>query len=282
MKIFRVGILSLLAATVINSTGCSILNQVRAQNELVDGAKAYKERKFDEAERRFTRALDLEQNSKTAQLFLARTLHQQYLAKRDSQDNIKKAERAVSIYQTILSANPNDEPTNDAIASLIGPLKGPVALDEWRLQRANDANVNGESRAKAFTLLAGEQYRCVDEITELNKETVEKGNEAIYVFKKPENEADFSKAKQCADAGMGYIDKALALDSTRSSPWSYKASLMLQKSRLAEMDGNTADKDKFLAESEAPKAKFRELSEKEAVEREAEEKRKAEEEKAKE
>ncbi len=50
MKISRVGILTLLIATILSVSGCGVVNRVRARNELNDGAKAYKERKFDEAQ----------------------------------------------------------------------------------------------------------------------------------------------------------------------------------------------------------------------------------------
>lgn len=281
MKVSRVGILILLVTAFVSLTGCSIVNKVRARNELNDGAKAYKERKFEEAAQHFSLAMTLDPAEKRTEVFMARTLHQQYLTNRAAPDNMRKAEEAIRVYQQILTDNPNDEVTNDAIGSLIGALKGPPALVEWRTKRANDERVKPEYRAKAFTFLAGEKYNCVNEITEASKDTIQKGNEAVFVFKKPENAEDFAKAKQCADEGLGLIERALSLDDTRSSPYSYKASLLIQKSRLAEMDGNNGDKDKFKAEADAPKKRFQELIEAEAKKKEEEEKRKAEEEAAK-
>lgn len=276
MKISRVGMLLLLAVALVSLTGCGPINKVRARNELNDGAKAYKERKFNEAEEHFIRAKELDPSQKITDVFMARTLHQQYLANRTSADSMKKAEEAIEIYQRILAENPNDEATNDAISSLIGGLRGPQALEEWRRKRANDENVNPQYRSKALTFLAGDRYNCVNQITEASKETVTKGNEAVFVFKKPENPEDLAKAKQCAEEGLELINKALSLDDTKSSPWSYKASLLVQKSRIAEMEGNAADKDKFKAEAEVPKKRFQELSVAEAAKKEEEAKRKAE------
>ncbi|MEP6925333.1 MAG: hypothetical protein ABI954_12775 [Pyrinomonadaceae bacterium] len=280
MKISRVGILLLLVTAFALLTGCGIVNKVRARNELNDGAKAYKERRFDEAESHFALAMTLDPSEKRTETFMARTLHQQYLTNRAVPENMKKAEQAIKVYEQILAANPDDEATSDAISSLIGALKGPQALVEWRTKRANDERVKPEYRSKALTFLAGEKYNCVNEITEAAKDTVQKNNEAVFVFKKPENPEDFAKAKQCADDGLVLIGKALSLDSAKSSPFSYKASLLVQKSRLAEMDGNAADKEKFKADAEEPKKRFQELSEAEAKrkeEAEAEAKRKADE-----
>lgn len=236
-----------------------------------EGARFYKEQKFLEAEEHFRRALELEPTNQNVRVFLARDLHQQYLTNRHTPENIKKGEEAVELYQKILTENQKDEATNDALASLIGSLKGADALKEYRSERANNEQVKPVYRAKALTFLAGEKYNCVNEVTEAAKDTILENNEAVFVFKKPENLDDFATAKQCADDGLMLIEKVLLLDDTKSSPFSYKASLLIQKSRLAEMDGNTADKDKFKAEAEAPKKRFQVLSQAEAKAREKEE-----------
>lgn len=134
-NISRAGILLLSIVALTSLTGCSIVNKVRARNELNDGAKAYKERRFAEAEQHFNLAMSLDPSQQITEVLLARTLHQQYLANRTAPDNIKRAETAIDIYKKILAENPNDEVTNDAISSLIGALKGPQALTEWAAAR---------------------------------------------------------------------------------------------------------------------------------------------------
>ena len=259
MKLSRASIL-LLSLLLTLSTGCGVINQVRARNELNDGAKAYKERRFDEAEAHFASAMQLDPNQQITQLFMARTLHQQYLAKRDSQENIKKAEQAVDIYKKILTQTPNDRASNDAVTNLLLNLKGPEAQTEWLKQRSEDTRVANDGRAEAYTLLASREYTCTNEITEATKETVTKGKEAVYVFKKPANAEDFNKAKQCAANGVALIDKALQLEQNNDSTWSYKSSLLSQQARLAEMDGNTAEKDRLTNESNQAKVKFNALA----------------------
>lgn len=277
MKISSVGILLILTVALVTLSGCGIVNKVRARNELNDGAKAYKERKFEEAEKHFARAKELDSTQTIADIFLARTLHQQYLAKRDTPENMKKAEQAIDIYKNIFEAavvqttsTPEDakrrmdtmKSTNDAITNLILNLKGPEAQEEWVKQRSDDTRMTPEGRAEAYTLLASKEYVCANEITESEsvKQTITKGNEALYVFKKPANAEDFEKLKQCAAKGTDLIDKALALDQNNDSTWSYKASLLSQQSRIAEMEGNTADKDRLTAESGKAKEKFLAIS----------------------
>jgi tetratricopeptide (TPR) repeat protein len=274
MKISRVGILLLITITILSVSGCSIVNRVFARNELNDGAKAYKERKFAEAEKHFRKARDLDPDQMIAQRLLARSLHQQFLSNRTAASNLAKGEEATEIYKKILEQNPNDEETNRAVANLLEITKGQPAQTEWMQKRANDERVAPENRADAFTSLASKQYNCANEITELTKQNVVKDNKAIYVFKKPENPEEFDKARQCTQTGTELIDKAISLDPNDDSAWSYKASLLVQQARIAEMENNPTLKEQLMKQSDEAKAKFLALSEEKARKREEEEARK--------
>ncbi|MDQ4123699.1 MAG: hypothetical protein M3209_19850 [Acidobacteriota bacterium] len=280
MKISRVGILLLIAAAIISNTGCTMVNRVLARNQLNDGAKAYKERKFDVAEQHFRRSLELNSEDTIAEKFLARSLHQQYLANRTQ--NAAKGEQAIEIYQRMLARNPNDEDSNRAVSNLIELTKGQDALVAWLNKRASDTQVDPASRAEALTSLASKQYNCANDITEAAKQSVTKDAKMVFVFKKPENTEEFEKAKQCTAEGMRLIDQALELNQNNDSTWSYKASLLVQQARLAEMDGNMAERDRLMAESDNAKQRFLALSEEKARKKaEEEERKKAEEEKNK-
>lgn len=272
MTISRVGILLLIATAVISNAGCTMVNRVFARNELNDGAKAYKERKFDVAEQKFRRSLELNPNDFIAERFLGRALHQQFLANRTQ--NAQKGEQAIEIYQKMLEHNPNDEDTNRAVSNLLELIRGQDAVTAWLNKRANDPQVAPVNRADAFTSLASKQYNCANDITEAAKQSVTKENKMIFVFKKPENTADLDKAKQCTAEGMRLIDQAIALNQNNDSTWSYKASLLVQAARLAEMDGNTAEKDRLTAESDTAKQRFLALSEEKARKKAEEEERK--------
>ncbi|HEX9929672.1 MAG TPA: hypothetical protein VGB02_14155 [Pyrinomonadaceae bacterium] len=272
MKISRVGILLLIITAVISNTGCSMVNRVFARNQLNDGAKAYKERKFDVAEQHFRRSLELNPNDLIAEKFLARTLHQQFLANRTQ--NAQKGEQAIEIYQRMLEQNPNDEDTNRAVSNLIELIRGQDALVQWMTKRSGNAQVSPENRADAFTSLASKQYNCANDITELTKQTVVKEGKASFAFKKPENPADFDKARQCTEEGTRLIDQALALNQNNDSTWSYKASLLVQQARLAEMENKMPERDQFMKQSDEAKARFLALSEEKARKKAEEEERK--------
>ena len=89
MRSSRLGIFVLIALTALISTNCSYYNRVMSRKNLVDGSHAYKERKFDVAEDLFRRAAERDPEGetvegRTAQLFLARTLHSRFIGDRSS------------------------------------------------------------------------------------------------------------------------------------------------------------------------------------------------------
>ena len=78
MKLSQTRIAIALAVLVATSSGCGVINRIRAKNELNEAARAYREGHFVEAEQHARSALDLDPDNKTAPLFIARTIHAQY------------------------------------------------------------------------------------------------------------------------------------------------------------------------------------------------------------
>lgn len=311
MRFSRLGILVLLAFTVLIGANCSYYNRIIARKNLVDGATAYKERKFQVAEQYFRETVKIDPNAetmegKTAQLFLARTLHSQFISDRK---NTAKAEEAVQAYEKVLAKDVNDQGSFKALASLMDTLGRKDEAMQKVVERSANTNVKPEYRAEAFTSLAARQYTCANEISDVDpvKKTVKKDNKDVYQYTKPEDPAVFEKLKTCADEGLKLVEQAVALEPAEvqqmknldlksmtpqeidaklevlkifSSAWSYKANLLYQKMRIAEMDGNTADKDSFKTKGDEARASFTGLNEVEkAMNAEKDSRKKAEEEK---
>src|SRR5690348_5538800 len=78
MKLSQTGIVMVLAILVATSSGCGVVNRIRAKNQLNEAAKAYREGHFPDAEQHSRRAAELDPNNKTAPMFIARTIHAQY------------------------------------------------------------------------------------------------------------------------------------------------------------------------------------------------------------
>jgi tetratricopeptide (TPR) repeat protein len=286
MKISQAGILGLVLLVILSGTGCNFF----ARKNVVDGAEAFKNRKFDEAESLFrlavSRAPADSVEGKTAQLFLARTLHSQYAANRD---NTKKAEEAIEAYQKVLAVSPNDNSSFKAVASLYENLDKKDEWRKWVTDRSENTSIPPEQRAEAYTSLASKENSCANDITEdpKVKKTEKEGDKSVFKFSKPEDPAELERLRGCIQRGTELINKALALETDQvknaksinykpmsdkdlaatlnalkpfESARSYSTSLLVQSARLAEMDGKAAEKDQFKKEADAARERFKEIA----------------------
>ncbi len=291
MRFSRFGVLALLLATVLVGTNCSYYNRVMARKDLVDGSKAYKDRKFPEAERLFRAAASRDPKGenvegKMAQLFLARTLHSMFIGDRK---RTELAEQAIGEYQKALALDPKDQSSYKAIASLYENLQKTDEWLSWVTKRSQDTTILPEQRAEALTSLAAKKNTCANDIsdTEATKKTVTKDGKQVFQFVKPAKPEDYQSLVQCTDEGTKLIDQALALETDQAknpskldpkalsdsdlvkaqdglkvfeSARSYKASLLVQQMRIAEMDGKIEDRDRLKAEADNARKAFVEIS----------------------
>ena len=109
MKLSQTRIATALAILVVMTSGCGLINRVRAKNELNEAARAYHDGQFEEAERYSRRALELDPDSKTAPIFIARSIHAQYRPGVQAPENLAKANEAIQAYQKILDRNPKSD-----------------------------------------------------------------------------------------------------------------------------------------------------------------------------
>src|SRR5918911_3988900 len=194
MKLTQTRIAIVLAILVATSSGCGVINRIRAKNQLNEAARAYREGRFVEAEQHSREAAQLDPNNKTAPMFIARTIHAQYRPGVQTPENIAKAQEAIDAYQEILRKNPKDEEAYKAIAYLYGSIKEDEKLRQWISQRAASDATEPEKRAEAYVVLASKDWDCSFKITELptNKITTidQSTNKATVSYKKPKDQKD--------------------------------------------------------------------------------------------
>ncbi|MCA1591498.1 MAG: hypothetical protein LC754_02370 [Acidobacteria bacterium] len=272
MKLSRIGIIMLLMVAVSATTGCGIVNRIRAKNALNEGVRAYKDGRFDEAEQKFTYAYELDPSQKNAPLFIARAVQQQYKPGVDSQENVAKGLAAIDAYQKVLADDPTNEDAYKAIVFLYGQMKKDDKVREMLIQRAALESVKPEKRSEALTILSSKQWNCSYEITEQkeNKETINKPDKVVIHYKKPANQADFDKARACVMEGLKLAEQAIHLDANNANAWSYKANLLREMSKLSEMDGNASQKADYDKQYDQALEIQKKLSEEAAKKKEAE------------
>lgn len=264
MKLSQTRIAIVLAVLVATTSGCGVISRIRAKNQLNEAARAYREGHFEEAEQHSRRAAELDPDNKTAPMFIARTIHAQFRPGVQSPENIKKAQDAIDAYQKILQDNPKDDEAYKAIAYLYGAIKEDAKLRDWITSRAANESAEPEKRAEAFIVLASKDWDCSFKITELptvKTTTVDKtNNKATVSYKKPADQKDFDTAQMCVKKGLSEAENAIKFDPNNESAWSYKTNLLLEASKLAEMDGKTDVKADFQKQYEVALKRTTELS----------------------
>jgi tetratricopeptide (TPR) repeat protein len=163
----RICATAILVFFTLSGAGCTLVGKVRAKNELNEAAKSYKEGHFEEAEQHAKRALTFDPDNRTALIFVARIVHQQYKPGVDAPDNVQRGRDAIEDYKRVLQNDPNNEEAYKAISVLYAAIKDEANLRQWILARANDPSQTQEKRAEAYAILAGKDWDCSFKITEL-------------------------------------------------------------------------------------------------------------------
>ena len=262
MKPSQARIALTLAVLVVLSSGCSLVNRIRAKNELNEAARAYRESNFVEAEQRSRRALELDPTNKTAPLFIARTIHAQYRPGVNNPQNLAKANEAIEAYKRILEADPRNEEAYKAIAFLYERMKADDQLRQWILARANNDQIDPEKRAEAYVVLASKDWNCSFQITDLptNKVTTVESGRATVSYRKPKEQKDFDAARMCVKRGLEEVENAIKFDPNSEAAWSYKTNLLLEAAKLAEMEGKSDQKAELDKQREAAQKRTEALS----------------------
>lgn len=264
MRFSRFGILTFILVTVLAGANCSYYNRVLTRKNLVDGGTAYKDRKFKEAEQYFRTAISRDPQAQTtegkaAQLFLARTLHSEYIGNRQDLD---KANEAIQEYKKVLTVDAKDQSSFNAVGNLLESLNRNDEWLQWITERTNNESIPGEQRAEALTKLVAKKYSCANEISDVDpvKKTVKKDGKDVFQFNKPADPTTYANFQKCVQEGADLSNRAVKLDPNSDAVWSYQTNMLVQQSRLAEMEGNIQQKDAFRDEADKAKARFTELN----------------------
>jgi len=197
-------------------------------------------------------------------MFIARTIHAQYRPGVQTTENIAKAQEAIQAYQEILNRNPKDDEAYKAIAYLYGAIKEDAKLRQWIAARAASDATEPEKRAEAYVVLASKDWDCSFKITEqpgVKTTSVDPStNRATVSYKKPKEQKEFDQAQMCVKQGLVEVENAIKFDPNNESAWSYKTNLLLEASKLAEMDGQTEQKARYQKDYEAALKRTAELS----------------------
>lgn len=265
MKLSRLGLIFFVGIIISVTSGCGVINRIRAKSEINEAARAYKAGKYAEAEEHSRRALELDPDQKNAPIFIARTVHAQYKPGNESPENKAVADKAIAAYKFVMEKDPTSEEAYLAVTALLGAIKKEAEQKQWILQYAKNDAVAADKRAGAFALLASQNWSCVYAITESAKQT--EGTKVIWV--KPKEQLDYDKAQQCLKDGLAEAEQGIALYPNSELAWTYKTNLLREQAKLAEMDGKPEEKDRLNKQADESAKRMNELAEQNRLKREA-------------
>lgn len=254
----RICALAILVLFAGVGAGCTLVAKVRAKNELNEAARAYKDGQFDQAEQHAKRALALDPSNKTAPIFIARIIHQQYKPGVDSPENVQRARDAIEAYKQLLQNDPNNDEAYKAISVLYSAIRDETNLRDWILKRANDPNQTNEKRAEAYAILAGKDWDCSFKITELPEVKVPAEGKVIY--QKPKDPKDLEKIQQCVTRGLEEAETAIKLDPNSESAWSYKTNLLIEAAKIAKMNSEADKATQYEGQAEVAQKRATQLA----------------------
>ncbi|MFL6278169.1 MAG: hypothetical protein ACJ74G_23540, partial [Blastocatellia bacterium] len=97
----NMALLAAIAALVLATQGCGVINKLRAKNSLNEGVREFNKGKYETAEAKFAEAVTLSPDLANAKLFHAQTIYQLY----DQQRTPESAQRALDGYQDIINTS---------------------------------------------------------------------------------------------------------------------------------------------------------------------------------
>ena len=206
----------------------------------------------------------MDPDNKTAPMFIARTIHAQYRPGVQTRKTLPRPRRQSRLTRRFCENNPKDDEAYKAVAYLYGAIKEDDKLRKWIADRAANDQAEPEKRAEAYVVLASKDWDCSFKITEqpsVKTTTIDPtNNKATVSYKKPKEQKDFDQAQMCVKQGLSEAENAIKFDPNNESAWSYKTNLLLEASKLAEMDGKTDQKAQYQKDYEAALKRTTELS----------------------
>jgi len=126
------------AAALLTAAGCS---KLKARDQLNQGVHDFKAANYEQATEHFKNAVANDPELKVAKLYLATAYAQQYIPGVDTKENLRNAEQAISEYNDVLNAEPNNPDGMLRIAYLYMMMKQyDKARDFYKKALAIDAN----------------------------------------------------------------------------------------------------------------------------------------------
>lgn len=216
-----------LLALVLIAPGCGVVNRLRAKNSLNEGVREFNKGKYQTAEDKFARALDLSPGLINAQLFYAQAIKAQF-GQNLSED---LGNKTLAAYENVINKNQgNDEAIDQALAykaSIYDQMTrvNPDKTADYKRQqretlekRANLPSATSRTKADVYYTLGVSYW---DESYHMNASYVSH-NQQI-----PPNILE--KMKPLVQKAHEYLQKAISVDPNYANAWFYEKLVYIEE-----------------------------------------------------
>jgi tetratricopeptide (TPR) repeat protein len=208
--------LAFLAILALASTSCA---KLQARDNLNKGVRAFRDTHYENAVSFFKKAVELDPDLTTAEIYLGTAYAQQFVPTGRGEDNDKNAKLAIQTFEDVLK----HDPTNvNAVAGLAS-----IYQNTQDLQKAHEYYM---------------RYAQLDPTNKVPYYAI--GSlDWIIVYDK-NNPPPVEEQGKLIDEGLANLDKSLALDQDYEDAMTYKNLLYREKARLSDSE---EDKKKLTA-----------------------------------
>ena len=250
-KFALLALLSLAMAT----PGCGVVNSLRAKNSLNDGVREFNKGKYQSAEEKFARSLELNPDLTNAQLFYARALNAQF----DQNLTEDLGKKTIEAYDDIIKRN-SDKP--DAVDQALA-FKGKIYEQLTRVspEKASDYRaLQRETIEKRATLPSATAKTKADVYYTLGVGYWQESYDmnASYVsHNKPVPPDILEKMKPLDQKAHEYLQKAISVDPNYANAWFYEKLVYIEEMKYSPAKQNELKakamemQDKYMAMQKA-------------------------------
>jgi tetratricopeptide (TPR) repeat protein len=211
--------LAFLAILALASASCA---KLQARDNLNKGVRAFRDTHYENAVSYFKKAVELDPDLTTAEIYLGTAYAQQFVPNGRGEDNDKNAKLAIQTFEDVLK---HDSSNVNAVAGLAS-----IYQNTQDLQKAHEYYIKYASLDSTNPV----PYYAIGSLDWI----------IVYDKNNPPSPEDQAKL---IDEGLTNLDKALALNQDYEDAMTYKNLLYREKSRLAD---NEEDKKKLTAQAD--------------------------------
>lgn len=221
----RLAITAFSVTVLLTATGCGPINKLRAKDNLNEGVREFNKGKYDLAQAKFERALDLSPDLTNAQLFYARAVNARFEQNQTEDFGLLTLEA----YDNIINRNQDrPEEVNRALAfkskvfeqlAAINPEKADEYHDKREqalLERASMPSANDQTRADVYYTLGVSYWKEVYEAT--RRHTYADGS-----LREPMPPEQIERLKPKLQKAHEYLQRAISVKADYANAYFYES-----------------------------------------------------------